>query len=98
MRADVSANGIGLLHVFNVHLGTAFLERRHQARKLINTAILNNQQLAGAADVDQLHPGKAGECVGRVQAVEGGGERPGVEVEESSDAGESHVADGQRAE
>lgn len=48
MRADVSANGIGLLHVFNVHLGTAFLERRHQARKLINTAILNNRELAGA--------------------------------------------------
>jgi endonuclease/exonuclease/phosphatase family metal-dependent hydrolase len=48
MRADISANGIGLLHVFNVHLGTAFLERRHQARKLINTAILNNQEPAGA--------------------------------------------------
>jgi len=48
MRADINANGVGLLHVFNVHLGTAFLERRHQARKLINTAILNNQQLEGA--------------------------------------------------
>lgn len=48
MRADISANGIGLLHVFNVHLGTAFLERRQQARKLINAAILNNQELAGA--------------------------------------------------
>jgi endonuclease/exonuclease/phosphatase family metal-dependent hydrolase len=48
MRADISAKGIGLLHVFNVHLGTAFLERRHQARKLINTAILNNAELAGA--------------------------------------------------
>ena len=47
MRADISANGAGLLHIFNVHLGNAFLERRHQARKLINTAILNNQQLAG---------------------------------------------------
>src|SRR5512132_4247645 len=29
MRADISANGGGLLHVFNVHLGTAFIERRH---------------------------------------------------------------------
>lgn len=47
LRADISANAIGLLHVFNVHLGTAFLERRHQARKLINTAILNNQELVG---------------------------------------------------
>jgi endonuclease/exonuclease/phosphatase family metal-dependent hydrolase len=48
MRADLSANGGGLLHVFNVHLGTAFIERRHQARKLVNTAILNNQELSGA--------------------------------------------------
>lgn len=46
LRADVSANG-GLLHVFNVHLGTAFLERRHQARKLVDTAILNNAELTG---------------------------------------------------
>jgi endonuclease/exonuclease/phosphatase family metal-dependent hydrolase len=47
MRADISASGIGLLHVFNVHLGTAFLERRHQAHKLVNTAILNNEELTG---------------------------------------------------
>jgi len=47
MRADISANGAGLLHVFNVHLGTAFLERRHQARKLVNSAILNNEELSG---------------------------------------------------
>lgn len=48
MRADISANGSGLLHVFNVHLGTAFLERRHQGRKLVNGAILNNEELSGA--------------------------------------------------
>jgi endonuclease/exonuclease/phosphatase family metal-dependent hydrolase len=48
MRADISANGSGLLHVFNVHLGTAFLERRHQGRKLVNEAILNNDELIGA--------------------------------------------------
>lgn len=48
MRADISANGSGLIHVFNVHLGTALLERRHQGRKLVNTAILNNDQLSGA--------------------------------------------------
>lgn len=47
MRADISAKG-SLLHVFNVHLGTAFLERRHQARKLVNSAILNNEELSGA--------------------------------------------------
>lgn len=48
MRADISANGSGLLHVFNVHLGTAFIERRHQGRKLVNDAILNNEELSGA--------------------------------------------------
>jgi endonuclease/exonuclease/phosphatase family metal-dependent hydrolase len=48
MRADISANGSGLLHVFNVHLGTAFIERRHQARKLVNEAILNNENLSGS--------------------------------------------------
>jgi endonuclease/exonuclease/phosphatase family metal-dependent hydrolase len=48
MRADISANGSGLLHVFNVHLGTNFMERRHQARKLVNQAILNNEELSGA--------------------------------------------------
>ncbi|MFY9555845.1 MAG: endonuclease/exonuclease/phosphatase family protein [Blastocatellia bacterium] len=47
MRADINANGMGLLHVFNVHLGTAFLERRHQAQKLVNTVILNNEELTG---------------------------------------------------
>lgn len=48
MRADISANGSGVLHVFNVHLGTAFVERRHQGRKLVNEAILNNEELSGA--------------------------------------------------
>ena len=48
MRADISANGSGVIHVFNVHLGTALLERRHQGRKLVNTAILNNEELSGA--------------------------------------------------
>jgi endonuclease/exonuclease/phosphatase family metal-dependent hydrolase len=46
LRADVELNG-SLLHVFNVHLGTAYLERRHQARKLIDNAILRNSELEG---------------------------------------------------
>jgi endonuclease/exonuclease/phosphatase family metal-dependent hydrolase len=47
MRADIRLNGSALLHVFNVHLGTAFMERRHQGRKLVNDAILNNKNLKG---------------------------------------------------
>jgi endonuclease/exonuclease/phosphatase family metal-dependent hydrolase len=35
------------LHVFNVHLGTSFLERRQQARKLVGPAILQNSKLHG---------------------------------------------------
>lgn len=35
LRADVHLAPDVVLHVFNVHLGTAFFERRHQGRKLI---------------------------------------------------------------
>lgn len=48
LRADVEIAPDRALHVFNVHLGTAYLERRHQGRKLIDEAILNNQDLKGA--------------------------------------------------
>jgi endonuclease/exonuclease/phosphatase family metal-dependent hydrolase len=51
LRADVLVNAGGrenLLHVFNIHLGTAFIERRHQARKLVSREILNNAELKGA--------------------------------------------------
>jgi endonuclease/exonuclease/phosphatase family metal-dependent hydrolase len=51
LRADVPVNAGGketLLHVFNIHLGTAFIERRHQARKLISDEILNDKKLEGA--------------------------------------------------
>ena len=41
LRADVAVDGI-LLHVFNVHLGTALIERRHQGRKLIAPELLKD--------------------------------------------------------
>lgn len=47
LRADFLVDG-RMLHVFNIHLGTAFIERRHQARKLITDEILNNAELEGA--------------------------------------------------
>jgi endonuclease/exonuclease/phosphatase family metal-dependent hydrolase len=34
-----------MLHVFNVHLGTSFFERRHQGRKLISTDVLQSADL-----------------------------------------------------
>lgn len=42
LRADLALNGGTLLHVFNVHLGTALIERRVQGRRLIAPELLNN--------------------------------------------------------
>jgi len=47
LRTDFSIGG-RMLHVFNIHLGTAFIERRHQARKLLSQEILDNPELKGA--------------------------------------------------
>ncbi len=48
LRADIEINDRLVLHVFNVHLGTAFFERRHQARKLVAPDILLSRELSGA--------------------------------------------------
>lgn len=48
LRADLEVEGVGVLHIFNVHMGTAFLERRSQVRKLLDSAILHNEELQGA--------------------------------------------------
>ena len=42
-RVDIRVNG-GTLHVYNVHLGTAILERRHQAGRL--ATIVSERQVA----------------------------------------------------
>jgi endonuclease/exonuclease/phosphatase family metal-dependent hydrolase len=44
LRADLDVGG-GQLHIFNVHLGTALIERRHQGRKLIAPELLNDAGL-----------------------------------------------------
>lgn len=46
LRTDVFTESAAL-HVFNVHLGTAFFERRQQAKRLIDEAVLRNQSLEG---------------------------------------------------
>jgi len=43
-RADVQVNG-QLLHIYNVHLGTAILERRHQAERM--AAIVSDRHVNG---------------------------------------------------
>jgi endonuclease/exonuclease/phosphatase family metal-dependent hydrolase len=44
-RVDVAVDGGATLHVYNVHLGTALLERRHQAERL--AAIVSDRHVAG---------------------------------------------------
>jgi endonuclease/exonuclease/phosphatase family metal-dependent hydrolase len=44
LRVDAKC-GSSLLHVFNVHLGTSFFERRHQARRLISSDVLKSAEL-----------------------------------------------------
>src|SRR5581483_1843582 len=44
LRVDVEC-GAQRLHIFNVHLGTSFFERRHQGRKLISTDVVGAKEL-----------------------------------------------------
>ncbi len=44
LRVDVECDS-QVLHVFNVHLGTSFFERRHQGRKLISIDVLGSKDL-----------------------------------------------------
>jgi endonuclease/exonuclease/phosphatase family metal-dependent hydrolase len=49
LRVDVTldAPDAPVLHLFNVHLGTAFIERRAQGRRLVSDSILRDRRLAG---------------------------------------------------
>jgi endonuclease/exonuclease/phosphatase family metal-dependent hydrolase len=47
LRVDVDLGEGGKLHVFNIHLGTAFIERRYQGRRLVSQEILNLEGLSG---------------------------------------------------
>jgi len=47
LRVDVALGKEGGLHVYNVHLGTSFIERRRQARKLISESILSDGKIPG---------------------------------------------------
>jgi len=47
LRSDLKLEGEKVLHLFNVHLGTAFLERRYQGRELIGPRVLADLGLTG---------------------------------------------------
>ncbi len=42
LRADIAWKESSILHVFNLHLGTSFLERRQQARRLVSDELLRD--------------------------------------------------------
>jgi len=47
LRADLELPDGRILHIFNVHLGTGFMERRHQGSKLLSNEILRHAGLSG---------------------------------------------------
>ncbi|MBV8808840.1 MAG: endonuclease/exonuclease/phosphatase family protein [Acidobacteriaceae bacterium] len=47
LRADVQIAENLMVHVFAVHLGTSYFERRHQARKLVSPEILESGDAPG---------------------------------------------------
>lgn len=48
LRADLVIAGATVLHVYNVHLGTAHRERPHQTRRLLDGEILRREDVTGA--------------------------------------------------
>lgn len=60
LHIDVDV-GEMVVHVFNVHLGTGYLERRHQGRRLAGAEILLNHRLNGPrlmlGDFNEWAPG-----------------------------------------
>jgi endonuclease/exonuclease/phosphatase family metal-dependent hydrolase len=60
LHIDVEVGG-RMVHVFNVHLGTAFMERRKQGRQLAGLDILLNNELKGPrlllGDFNEWAPG-----------------------------------------
>jgi len=47
LRVDIDLGKESKMHVYNVHLGTSFVERRSQARKLISESILSDANIPG---------------------------------------------------
>jgi endonuclease/exonuclease/phosphatase family metal-dependent hydrolase len=63
LRADLSLSPQTVLHIYNAHLGTAFHERRHQGRRLVDSDILTREDVTGPrillGDFNEWLPGLA---------------------------------------
>lgn len=75
LRTDVILENGTALHIFNVHLGTSFIERRHQARRLLGDQVLNRSECCGprivVGDFNEWTRGLASRLMGGVfQTVE----------------------------
>ena len=70
LRTDLLLPGKVVLHLFNVHLGTSFVERRHQARVLLSDKLLNSREWAGprivVGDFNEWTRGLASQLMGEV--------------------------------
>jgi endonuclease/exonuclease/phosphatase family metal-dependent hydrolase len=47
LRTDIALSASRVLHVFNIHLGTAYLERRRQVSQLLESEILTGSDING---------------------------------------------------
>jgi endonuclease/exonuclease/phosphatase family metal-dependent hydrolase len=47
LQAEIEVARGSVMHIFNVHLGTGHMERRFQARKLLNPEVLEQSELKG---------------------------------------------------
>ena len=69
LRSDIVLAGGAVLHVFNVHLGTSFLERRAQARSLLSDELLHSDEHSGprvvVGDFNEWTRGLASRLMGR---------------------------------
>lgn len=75
LRTDIKLPAGQVLHIFNVHLGTGFVERRHQARHLLTDAVLQRTDLVGprivVGDFNEWTRGLASRLMGKeFEAVE----------------------------
>jgi endonuclease/exonuclease/phosphatase family metal-dependent hydrolase len=48
LRTDIQLRQNTFLHVYNIHLSPAFIERRHQARRLLDSRILKSRNIQGS--------------------------------------------------
>ena len=70
LRTDLQISDSAALHIFNVHLGTGFIERRHQVRRLLSADVLNQTAFRGprivVGDFNEWTRGLASRLMGEV--------------------------------